>query len=61
MQASVAAETQPLAEALLLVWKRLTALSGTQVTSVLEELDLSLAQIKTLEHVRLKHERSVSR
>jgi len=51
MQASVAAETQPLAEALLLVWKRLTALSGTQVTSVLEELDLSLAQIKTLEHV----------
>ncbi len=54
MQVSVAPETSaahPLAEQLLLVWKRLTLLAGSEVTAELEALDLSLAQLKTLEHV----------
>jgi DNA-binding MarR family transcriptional regulator len=56
MQAS-AVTTDALAERLLLVWKELTSLAGGEVVDVLDELELSLAQLKILEVVSAAGER----
>jgi DNA-binding MarR family transcriptional regulator len=60
MQVSPAAtdpQIHDLAGRLLLVWKELTSLAGGDVVAVLEDLDLSLTQVKTLEIVSAAAER----
>lgn len=54
MQASVttaAAGTRELAERLLALWKYVARQAGGELADLLDELDLSLAQLKTLETV----------
>lgn len=47
----------PLAQRLLLVWKELTRLAVTDVVEVLEDLDLTLGQLKLLEVIAGRDER----
>jgi DNA-binding MarR family transcriptional regulator len=57
VQASPVTTADPLAERLLLVWKELTSLAVTDVVEVLEDLDLTLGQLKLLEVIAADDER----